>query len=121
MVRPRVREYDHAEHLPRDILDRMAELGFFGGTVLTEWGGAGLDHVTAAMVIGEISKADHILGVHMNMPSGLVGGSIRSHGTDAQKWGVAQAPRLGAHLRWGRSHRAAVGIGRLRDGHDLRT
>ena len=88
VVAPRVLEYDAAEQLPRDILERMAELGFFGGTVPEDLGGAGLDHVTYAGLIEEISRVDHILGVLMSMPSALVGAGIQAYGTDDQrkKW-----------------------------------
>lgn len=85
VVAPRVLEYDAAEELPRDILDKMAELGFFGGTIPEEWGGAGLDHVTFSAVIEEISRVDHILGVLMSMPSALVGAGILAYGTDEQR------------------------------------
>ena len=85
VVGPRVLEYDREERMPRDILDRMAELGFFGGTVPPEWGGLGLDHLTYAQLIEEISRVDHILGVFMSMPSALVGGGLLRFGTDAQK------------------------------------
>lgn len=68
-----------------DILERMRDLGFFGGTVPEEWGGAGLDHVTFARLIEEISTADHILGVLMSMPSALVGAGILRFGTDDQR------------------------------------
>lgn len=84
-VRPRVRDYDREEKLPRDILERMSELGFYGGTVPEEYGGAGLDHVTFSMVVEEISKADHCLGVLTSMPSALVGGGLLAYGTEEQK------------------------------------
>lgn len=84
-VRPRVRDYDREEAFPRDILEKMADLGFYGGTVPEEWGGSGLDHVTFAMLLEEISRADHCLGVLTSMPSALVGGGILKFGTDDQK------------------------------------
>jgi len=84
-VAPRVMEYDAAEQLPLDILERMADLGFYGGTVPPELGGAGLDHVTYAGLIEEISKVDHILGVLMSMPSGLVGGGLLAYGSPDQQ------------------------------------
>ena len=84
-VAPRVREYDEKESIPRDILDQMRELSLFGGTVPTEYGGLGLDHVTYSVLIEEISWADHILGVMMSMPSALVGSGILAHGTEEQK------------------------------------
>lgn len=84
-VAPRVRDYDRAERLPRDLLEQMATLGFFGGTVPAEWGGADLDHVTFAAVVEEISRVDHILGVLMSMPSALVGAGLLRFGSDEQR------------------------------------
>ncbi len=84
-VAPRVREYDHEERLPRDILDGMARLDLFGGLVPQTWGGAGMDHVTFAMLIEEISRVDHCLGVLMSMPSALVGAGILKFGTEQQR------------------------------------
>ncbi|MEP7114957.1 MAG: acyl-CoA dehydrogenase family protein [Ilumatobacteraceae bacterium] len=84
-VAPRVREYDLAEQLPRDILDAMGRLGLMGGIIPEEWGGAGLDHVTFAALVEEISRVDHCLGVIMSMPSALVGAGLHSFGTDEQK------------------------------------
>jgi hypothetical protein len=84
-VAPRVAEYDREERLPRDLLARMAELGFFGGVIPVELGGLGVDHVTFAAMIEEMSKTCHILGILMSMPSGLVGASLLRYGTADQK------------------------------------
>jgi alkylation response protein AidB-like acyl-CoA dehydrogenase len=84
-VAPRIKDYDAAESIPADLIEEMAGLGFFGGVVPTEWGGLGLDHVTFASVIEEISRVDHCLGVLMSMPSALVGGGLLTFGTDEQK------------------------------------
>lgn len=85
VVRPRVSDYDREERLPPDVLHQMSELGFFGGTVPVEWGGAGLDHVTFAVLVEEISRVDHILGVLMSMPSALVGSGLLEFGSVEQK------------------------------------
>jgi alkylation response protein AidB-like acyl-CoA dehydrogenase len=84
-VAPRVQEYDASEQLPADLLQEMAELGFFGGVVPPEWGGLGLDYVTYSRVIEAISRVDHCLGVLMSMPSALVGSGLLSFGTAEQK------------------------------------
>ena len=84
-IGPRVAEMDDAEELPRDLLDAMAELNFFGGVVPVELGGLGLDFVTFAELIEEISRVDHIMGTLVSLPSGLVGASIEQHGTPEQK------------------------------------
>lgn len=84
-VGPRVASYDREEHLPLDILEKMAALGFFGGTVPEHLGGAGLDHVTFARAVEQMARVDHILGVLMAMPSALVGGGILQFGTADQQ------------------------------------
>jgi alkylation response protein AidB-like acyl-CoA dehydrogenase len=83
-VAPRVAEYDRAEKLPRDLLDAMGELGFFGGVISVENGGLGLDYVTLAELIEEVSKVCQILGTFVSMPSGLVGASIERFGRPDQ-------------------------------------
>jgi len=84
-IAPRVAEYDAAEQLPRDLLAKMAELGLFGGVLDPEYGGSGLDMVTYARVVEEISKVCNMMGCLVSMPSGLVGSSIARYGTEAQK------------------------------------
>jgi alkylation response protein AidB-like acyl-CoA dehydrogenase len=83
-VAPRVREYDQAETVPRDLLERMAELGFYGGTIPERYGGLGLDHETYAMAIEEMSTVCHMMGLFMSMASGLVGSGILRYGTEDQ-------------------------------------
>jgi hypothetical protein len=83
-IAPRVAEYDAAEQIPRELLDRMGELGFFGGVVPTEMGGMGLDYRTFVELIEEVSKTCQILGTFVSMPSGLVGASIERFGTPEQ-------------------------------------
>lgn len=84
-IAPRVADYDAAEQIPRDLLDKMGALGFFGGIISEEDGGLGLDYVTFADLIEEVSKTCQILGTFVSMPSGLVGASIEAFGTREQK------------------------------------
>ena len=41
-VKPIVKEYDHADRYPTEIVEQMKELGLFGATVSPEYGGLGL-------------------------------------------------------------------------------
>lgn len=84
-VAPRVAEYDAAEYLPRDLLERVAELGFFGGVIPERYGGTGLDYVTFAQVVEHMSVTCNALACLISMPSGLVGASIEAFGTEEQK------------------------------------
>jgi alkylation response protein AidB-like acyl-CoA dehydrogenase len=84
-IAPRVAQYDRDEVLPRDLLEKMSELGFYGGVISPTYGGLGLDYVTFAELVIEISKVCQILGMLVSMPSGLVGASIERFGTTEQK------------------------------------
>ncbi|MDO8212590.1 acyl-CoA dehydrogenase family protein [Conexibacter sp. CPCC 206217] len=84
-IAPRVAEYDLAETLPLDLLQRMSELQFFGGVVPVSEGGLGLDFVTYARLIEELSKTCHIMGTLASLPSGLVGASLLRYGTPEQR------------------------------------
>jgi hypothetical protein len=99
-IAPRVAHYDRAEKMPRDLLDRMGALGFFGGVIPEELGGLGLDYVTFVDLIEEVSKTCQILGTFVSMPSGLVGASIERFGTTEQhdRWlrPLAQGEIFGA-------------------------
>lgn len=99
-IAPRVAGYDREERLPRDLLERMADIGFFGGVVPVELGGLGLDFVTFAQLIERISRVCNIMGCLVSMPSGLVGAGLAMFGTDEQKerWlrPLAQGRHFGA-------------------------
>ena len=84
-VAPHVADYDREEHLPRDLLDKTAELGVFGGVVPERWGGAGMDYFTYAQMIEEFARVDHALACLVSMPSALVGGGLLAQGSDEQK------------------------------------
>jgi alkylation response protein AidB-like acyl-CoA dehydrogenase len=84
-IAPRVADYDREERLPRDLLERMAELGFFGGVVPPRYGGLGMDFPTFARFVEEISKVCQAMATLVTMPSGLVGAAIEGFGTDEQK------------------------------------
>ncbi|MEA2445414.1 MAG: butyryl-CoA dehydrogenase [Thermoleophilales bacterium] len=84
-IGPRVADYDRDEKLPLDILEAMAGLNLFGGVVPVELGGLGLDYVTFAEVIEELSTVCHIMGTLASLPSGLVGASLERYGTPAQQ------------------------------------
>jgi alkylation response protein AidB-like acyl-CoA dehydrogenase len=84
-VEPRVAEYDRDEKLPLDLLEQTAKLGIFGGTIPEEWDGAGMDHVSFAEVLIELSRSDHALACLVSMPSALVGGGLLEFGSDEQR------------------------------------
>jgi alkylation response protein AidB-like acyl-CoA dehydrogenase len=84
-IAPHVADYDRDERFPAEIVQRAGELGLAGGIVPPEYGGAGLDHLSYAMVLEEISKVCHVVACALSFPSGLVGNSIQRFGTEDQK------------------------------------
>jgi alkylation response protein AidB-like acyl-CoA dehydrogenase len=84
-VAPHVKEYDREERYPVEIIKKMAALGFIGGTVPEAYGGPGLDHLTMALGIEEMSRVCIHMGSAMGRASGLVGAGILQFGTEAQK------------------------------------
>lgn len=54
-IRPLVKELDESGRFPHEIYQKMAEEGLFGITISTQWGGAGVDTVSYAIVMEELS------------------------------------------------------------------
>jgi alkylation response protein AidB-like acyl-CoA dehydrogenase len=84
-VAPHVRDYDREERYPVEIVKKMAALGFIGGTIPEEYGGPGIDHLTMALGIEEMSRVCIHMGSAMGRASGLVGAGVLQFGTEAQK------------------------------------
>jgi alkylation response protein AidB-like acyl-CoA dehydrogenase len=55
-VRPVVKEFDHADAYPHEIVEQMKRLGLFGATIGTEYGGLGLPATTYAKLVMKISS-----------------------------------------------------------------
>ncbi len=84
-IEPVAAELDEKEEYPHDILKKMANLGLLGIIVPTEYGGAGLDTVSYAIVIEEISKKCASTGVVTSVHNSLVCDPILKYGTEEQK------------------------------------
>jgi butyryl-CoA dehydrogenase len=55
---PNAARWDREHHFPKDELKELAQLGAFGVAVPEEYGGAGLDYVSLALVLEEIAAGD---------------------------------------------------------------
>ena len=55
-VRPIVKEYDHDDRYPTEVVEQMKELGLFGATIDSEYGGLGLPATTYAKLVMQISS-----------------------------------------------------------------
>ncbi len=84
-VLPKAAEIDREHRHPAELVKRMAELGFLGIAVPEEFGGAGLDHVSYALAMEEVSRACASTGVIMSVNNSLVCDPINRFGSEAQK------------------------------------
>ena len=84
-VAPGTIERDEREEFPKAIVGELAELGFMGMMVPEEWGGAGLDALSYALAVEEISKVDASVGVIMSVNNSLVCFGLNKEGSQLQK------------------------------------
>jgi len=77
--------WDREDHIPRDMLSRLAELGICGLTVPEEYGGMGRDVLGMVITIQELARRSYALaGLYiMNACYGSL--NIAEAGTDEQK------------------------------------
>lgn len=84
-IAPFAAELDKKAEYPTKILQKMAKLGLLGIIIPPEYGGAGLDTISYAIVIEEISRKCASTGVITSVHNSLVSWPILKYGTDEQK------------------------------------
>ena len=82
---PGVIERDRDMIFPKDQVKMMAELGFLGMMVSPEYGGGGMDTISYALAMEEISKVDNSCSVIMSVNNSLVCWGLEEYGTEEQK------------------------------------
>jgi alkylation response protein AidB-like acyl-CoA dehydrogenase len=70
---------------PDKEVERMAELGFLGMTVSHKYGGGGMDTLSYAIAVEEISKIDNSCSVILSAHNSLACWGIEEYGTEEQK------------------------------------
>lgn len=84
-VAPKAAEIDKQARWPEEIVAQMAELGFLGVAIPTEYGGAGLDSVSYVLAMEEISRGCASSGVIMSVNNSLFCDPLLKFGTETQK------------------------------------
>jgi alkylation response protein AidB-like acyl-CoA dehydrogenase len=84
-IAPVSARYDEAEEFPAALIPKLGELGFMGALFPAEYGGAGLDYVSYALVVEELSRVDGSIGITMWAHNSLCTNHIYSCGTEAQR------------------------------------
>src|SRR5438874_172531 len=84
-LEPHAQEWDEAHIFPRDVFNKMAQLGFAGMTVPEEYGGAGADYLSYILLLEEINRVVPALGTVISVHNSLVNGALLKYGTEEQK------------------------------------
>ncbi|WP_424004711.1 acyl-CoA dehydrogenase family protein [Haloarcula salina] len=83
-IEPVATEYDRAEEFPHEVVEAAAEMGLTGANIPLEYGGAGYDTLTNAIIAEELFAAD--AGIGLSIQSAAFGAdAIVGFGTDEQK------------------------------------
>jgi hypothetical protein len=82
---PGVIERDNKQEFPTEQVKKMGELGFMGMMVDPKYGGGGMDTLSYAIVVEELSKVDASCSVIVSVNNSLVCYGIEQYGTEEQK------------------------------------
>jgi butyryl-CoA dehydrogenase len=84
-VKPLAKGNDETGKFPRGLFQKAAELGLTGVAIPEAEGGAGMDHISYAIVVEEISRVCASTGVILSVQNSLYCDPIHRFGTDEQK------------------------------------
>ena len=84
-VSPIIEEYAQKAKFPNHLLKELAEIGAFGPNIPVEYGGSGLDEISAGLIMQEIERGDSGIRSTASVQSSLVMGPIFNYGTEEQK------------------------------------
>jgi len=97
---PHARDWEANGEIPRSLYDKMGKLGFLGAPVPQKYGGAGMDYVSFALLVEEISRGSSSVRTTISVQTSLSETTVMLFGTEEQKeeWLVplAKGVRFGA-------------------------
>jgi alkylation response protein AidB-like acyl-CoA dehydrogenase len=84
-IRPRAQEIERTHHVPRELLDKLAECGLMGVAVPEEYGGSGLGETGLCVVMEELTRGDFSVAVTFGAHASIGAMSVIVGGTEEQK------------------------------------
>jgi glutaryl-CoA dehydrogenase len=84
-ISPIIEEYAQKAEFPNQIVKQLGDLGCFGPTVPTEYGGGALDYISYGLMMQELERGDSGVRSTASVQGSLVMFPIHAYGTEAQK------------------------------------
>jgi len=81
----KIAPYDERHEFPHAIVAKLCALGFMGALVPQDYGGAGLDYVSYALIVSELCRGDASVGITMWAHNSLCTNHIALHASAEQK------------------------------------
>ncbi len=82
---PYVEKWEEESYFPREVIKKMADLGFYGTLVPEQYGGNGMGFLAGTIVTEEVARASASLRVTLNMQTFGPALSILRYGSEEQK------------------------------------
>lgn len=83
-IRPHVMEWDEASKFPKELIPKLAKLGYLGVIFPEELCGAGMGYVEYCLLIEELSRVDGSVGIIVAAHTSLCSNHIFKAGNEAQ-------------------------------------
>ncbi len=84
-ITPIIEEQAQKAEFPMGIVEKFAQIGAFGPTIPTEYGGGGLDYISYGLMMQEIERGDSGMRSTVSVQSSLVMYPICAFGSEEQK------------------------------------
>ena len=84
-IAPLAAEIDASETIPEALRRKLRENNFFGLLIPEEYGGAGVEIVSYAVIMEEISRASAAVAITISVHNSVAAGPILEFGSEEQK------------------------------------
>lgn len=84
-ISPNIEKWSQDAYFPKDIVRKFGEVGAFGPTIPTEYGGGGLDYISYGIIMQEIERGDSGMRSTASVQGSLVMFPIYQYGSEEQR------------------------------------
>jgi len=84
-ILPYIQKWDEEHHFERGVIDKLANLGLMGVCIPEQYGGAGMDYNSLAIVCDELEYGDTAYRTAVSVHTGLNSMTLLQWGTEEQK------------------------------------
>jgi glutaryl-CoA dehydrogenase len=84
-ISPNIEQWAQEAHFPSEIVKKFGDVGAFGPTIPTEYGGGGMDYISYGIIMQEIERGDSGMRSTASVQGSLVMYPIYKYGSEEQR------------------------------------